>query len=83
MNKQRETGKQNIHRRPDYYRSQKHLFSRLEQTKKARLQRDKQNKGFCQYKQSKRQINRKTMKVENKNRRPVNRRFPNTNIIYK
>ena len=46
MNKQRETVKQNIHRRPDYYRSQKHLFSWLEQTKMARLQRDKQNKRY-------------------------------------
>ena len=46
MNKQRETAKQNIHRRPGYYRSQKHLFSWLEQTKMARLQRDKQNKGY-------------------------------------
>ena len=51
MNKQRETVKQNIHRRPDYYRSQKHLFSWLEQTKMARLQRDKQNKRYLVLKQ--------------------------------
>ena len=46
MNKQIKTVKQNTHRRPDYYRSQKHLFLWLEQTKMARLQRDKQYKGY-------------------------------------
>ena len=37
---------------------------------------------ICYYKQSKRQTDRKTMRVENKNRRPVNRRFSNESIIY-
>ena len=51
MNKQRETVKQNTHRRPDYYRSQKHLFSWLEQTNGARLQRGKLKKRYSVLKQ--------------------------------
>ena len=51
MNKQRETARLSSYRRPGYYRSQKHLFSWLEQTKVARLQRDKQNKRYLVLKQ--------------------------------
>ena len=63
MNKQRETAKQNIYRRPGYYRSQKHLFSWLEQTNGARLQRDKQNMRYLVLKQ-----HSKTNKQKDNNR---------------
>ena len=46
MNKQRGIAKQNINRRPGYYRSQNHLFSLFKQTKEARLQTDKQNRRY-------------------------------------